>query len=118
MSDRVIISFALFAKRFFTAIFKTIVFIVFRLCLLCVHLYIFDDKTVQNLNAVVCHIDNLCVVGLKNKGGFYFFVDFFHQFENLISRFRIEVRRRLVRKHNVRLGNEGARNRNTLALPA
>ena len=63
MSDRVIISFALFAKRFFTAIFKTIVFIVFRLCLLCVHLYIFDDKTVQNLNAVVCHIDNLCVVG-------------------------------------------------------
>ena len=73
----------------------------------------FDDG-----DAVGDLLDDFHLVGNQNDGDAEFFIDVFQKLENGFHGFRVEGRGRFVGEKDGRIGNDGARDANTLFLAA
>ena len=67
---------------------------------------------------MVCIFEHIGIMRGKNERRFFNPVHLFHQVEDLVAGNRIEVRRRLISKNNIGIGDESAGNGDTLALSA
>ena len=75
------------------------------------------DLTVFHANKLIRAAHHALVVCRKNKCGFVFLVDLLHQLEDALAGPAVEVRSRLVSKHDAGMGHQGTRDCHPLTLP-